>query len=161
MSDYLQVICNRDIINQDRPIHIYIYALTNTYIDRFTSNQTGTCCNISNGGMVFNTLLSFRTVIHHALAKSKKKIVFFFIRVDKSGHRVTCTWLIKKNSLFEEKEGEKHNTKKSRLSLNFTYFYHFDCIFNSCIDMFLWIFKTDIFKHFKDCFRFYNRIFVQ
>lgn len=65
--------------------------------------------------MVFNTLLSFRTVIHHALAKSKKKIVFFFIRVDKSGHRVTCTWLIKKNSLFEEKEGEKHNTKKSRL----------------------------------------------
>lgn len=112
MSDYLQVICNRDIINQDRPIHIYIYALTNTYIDRFTSNQTGTCCNISNGGMVFNTLLSFRAVIHHALAKSKKKIVVFFIRIDKSGHRVTCTWLIKKTVSLKRKKTKNTIRKK-------------------------------------------------
>lgn len=89
-----------------------MYALTNTYIDRFTSNQTGTCCNISNGGMVFTTLLSFRTVIHHALAKSKKKIVFFFIRVDKSGHRVTCTWLIKKTVSLKRKKTKNTIRKK-------------------------------------------------
>lgn len=94
-------------------LYIYnIYALTNTYIDRFTSNQTGTCCNISNGGMVFTTLLSFRTVIHHALAKSKKKIVVFFIRIDKSGHRVTCTWLIKKNPVFLKRKKTKNTIRK-------------------------------------------------
>lgn len=94
-------------------LYIYnIYALTNTYIDRFTSNQTGTCCNISNGGMVFTTLLSFRSVIHHALAKSKKKIVVFFIRIDKSGHRVTCTWLIKKTVSLKRKKTKNTIRKK-------------------------------------------------
>lgn len=89
-----------------------MYALTNTYIDRFTSNQTGTCCNISNGGMVFTTLLSFRTVIHHALAKSKKKIVVLFIRIDKSGHCVTCTWLIKKTVSLKRKKTKNTIRKK-------------------------------------------------
>lgn len=62
--------------------------------------------------MVFNTLLSFRAVIHHALAKSKKKIVVFFIRIDKSGHRVTCTWLIKKNPVFLKRKKTKNTIRK-------------------------------------------------
>lgn len=107
----------------------------------------GICCNISNGGMVFNILFFFRIVIYYVLVKSKKKIVFFFIWVDKLGYCVICIWLIKKNSFFEEKEGEKYNMKKSRLLFNFMYFYYFVCIFNFCIDMYLWIFKIDIFKY--------------
>lgn len=62
--------------------------------------------------MVFNTLLSFRAVIHHALAKSKKKIVVFFIRIDKSGHRVTCTWLIKKTVSLKRKKTKNTIRKK-------------------------------------------------
>lgn len=62
--------------------------------------------------MVFNTLLSFRAVIHHALAKSKKKIVVFFIRIDKSGHRVTCTWLIKKTQSFLRERRRKTQYEK-------------------------------------------------